>query len=155
MPNKNLTDKEYLSLAKSLARTSAIAIICAAVSMFIGGIALSTVGVLVALVSFVSARKVVQGISQENQSTAAIDEYLAAYSRLKATLIAAVFALIINVASVAYIWPQIQEYLATGDPSSLSQMLGGNGSSNNGSSGFWGSGSSGTGSAPSSGGSFW
>lgn len=152
----HMSDDEYRSLAKSLARTSAIAIIAAAVSMFFGGVILSGFSVIVAAVAFFRARKVVQSTNHDTASAAFTNDYLSAYSRLKATLLAAVLALVINVASLAYIWPQIQDYLETGDSSVLSGILGESQAEDgsNGSS-FWGAGS-GTGKQdPTTGGSFW
>ena len=153
--NMNLSDEEYQSLAKSLGRTSAISIIAAAVSMFFGGVILSGFSVIVAGVAFYGARRIVKSTNMEKASPAFTNDYLRAYSRLKATLLAAVLALALNVASLAYIWPRVQDYLETGDSSTLNGILGENASEGSSdSSGFWGSGS-GSGNQPSSGSSFW
>lgn len=150
--NEPLQNVDYSALAKSLARSASITIICAAVSMFIGGVLLSGVSVIVGAVALRSANKTLKAAKAGNQGKAFAEEFLPAYARLKGTVIAAAIALAVNAASVAYMWPQIQEQLAASANGNLSQLLGSTDGSS--SSGFWGSGTTASPSA-SPGGTFW
>lgn len=135
---------ELESEASAIKKLNIGGLACAAISVIIGGVALSTIGIIVSAIGLRRAGKVIK--QNPGDTTGVVDRQIKPlYNRAKGIVCAAVVALVLNAASIAYYWPEIQQFIETGDPVALYERLGGQAPSGNESSGdFWGSGAVGT-----------
>ena len=131
---KNFTiPQEDIVLLKKVQKMNIIALICAAVSLVIGGVLLSAVSLIIIWRAYVNLRP----LNHATGDTALIVARLKRSMRI--TVIGGVLALGLNAFTVYMLWPQIQQIVQTGDWSTVTNGLSaGNASGGSGVSSTWG-----------------
>lgn len=99
---------------KSARTLSTVAAIAGPVSFIIGGIALSTVALVCAIIGFVKIKHVETGIDDRQKAYAA-----AVRQTLVWGLVIGAIALVVNIVGVALMMPVLMEAMQTGDFSSI------------------------------------
>lgn len=109
---------ETLHEIKSVQNLTTIATIAAPVSLFIGGVLLSGVSIICALVAYMKLKKVMPGNGMQHPLVSKV---------VRSIVLAACFgigALVLNGISVAMVMPMMMDYLNTGDMSALNGLYG-------------------------------
>lgn len=123
---------ESLQEIKSAQTLITIATIGAPVSLLIGGVLLSTISIICAIVAYTKLKKVMPDGSAPHPLVVKV---------VRSAVYAACFglgALILNGLSMAMMMPAVMEYMNTGSMDSLNNMLGGQAGSSNSTSSVWG-----------------
>lgn len=124
---------EDLQQIKSAQTLITIATIGAPVSLIIGGVLLSTISIVCAIVAYMKLKKIMPAGAPQHPLISKV---------IRSTVLAACFgigALILNGMTVAMLMPTVMEYVNTGNADALNSMFGGaTGGSGSGSSSVWG-----------------
>ena len=131
--NQTQLSYEALQQIKSAQTLITIATIGAPVSLIIGGVLLSTISIICAVVAYMKLKKIMPAGAPQHPLITKV---------IRSTVLAACFgigALILNGLTVAMLMPSVMEYVNTGNTDALNTMLGGatGGSASSGSS-VWG-----------------
>lgn len=109
---------ETLNQIKSTQNLITVATIAAPISLFFGGVLLSTVSIVCAIVAYMKLKKVMTNGGMQHPLVSKV---------IRSIVLAACFgigALILNGISVAMVMPTMMEYMSTGDASVLNGLYG-------------------------------
>jgi hypothetical protein len=106
---------------KSTATLTTVGMVCAIVSVFVGGVLLSLVALVCSAIAFSRMKKIISATSSGPIDTNST--YQIMLKRAKTTLVISIVALVLNIISGIYVFMIFYQLIASGDLSSIANAF--------------------------------